>query len=219
MKILDDLHAFVWNNPTANNCNTFLIWGEKKVLVDPGHYHLFSHVRDGLARISLSPEDIDFVFISHAHPDHTEALRVFADTSALIGFPEKEMEFVHNIAPQYREALGIADFEPHVLLQEGDLTIGDLEFQVIHTPGHSPGSLCLYWPGRKALFTGDVVFNQGIGRTDLPAGNGEQLKDSIKRIALLDIEYLLTGHGDIVSGREAVKRNFKIIEDYWFAYI
>jgi glyoxylase-like metal-dependent hydrolase (beta-lactamase superfamily II) len=87
------------------------------------------------------------------------------------------------------------------------------------TPGHSPGSLCLYWPDRKVLFTGDVVFFQGIGRTDLPGGNGTELKKSIQRISQLDTEYLLTGHGEILVGKEAIKENFQKIEAYWFNYL
>jgi glyoxylase-like metal-dependent hydrolase (beta-lactamase superfamily II) len=148
-----------------------------------------------------------------------EGVRIFQDTNAVVAVSSWEMEFIQTVAPHYGEALGIPDFEPGVLLREGDLKVGNLKFEVIHTPGHSPGSICLYWPDRKVLFTGDVVFNQGIGRTDLPGGNGEELKESIRRISRLDVEYLLTGHGDIVSGREAVRENFKIIEDYWFAYL
>jgi glyoxylase-like metal-dependent hydrolase (beta-lactamase superfamily II) len=94
-----------------------------------------------------------------------------------------------------------------------------LTFQVIQTPGHSPGSVCIYWPDKKVLFTGDVAFNQGIGRTDLPGGDGQELKESIKRISLLDVEYLLSGHGDILSGREKVKANFGDIEEMWFPYL
>jgi glyoxylase-like metal-dependent hydrolase (beta-lactamase superfamily II) len=87
------------------------------------------------------------------------------------------------------------------------------------TPGHSPGSLCLYWPDKKALFTGDLVFFQGVGRTDLPGGNGKELKKSIQRISHLDTEYLLTGHGEIVIGQEAIKENFQKIQAYWFNYL
>lgn len=219
MKILEGLDGFLWNNPTANNCNTYLIDGNKKILVDPGHYHLFGHVRDGLCRLSLSPQDIDIVIITHAHPDHMEGIKVFAGTGTTIAIHQAEMDFIKGVAPNYGEALGIPGFEPDVLLKEGDLKVGDLGFEVIHTPGHSPGSICLYWTEKKALFAGDVIFNQGIGRTDLPGGNGEELKDSIKRISQLDLDYVLTGHGDIVSGREAVVNNFKEIEDFWFAYI
>ena len=71
----------------------------------------------------------------------------------------------------------------------------------------------------KTLFTGDVVFNQGIGRTDLPGGDGSELKESIRTISRLNTDYLLTGHGDLVSGAEAVESNFKMIEDYWFSYL
>ncbi|MBW1888668.1 MAG: MBL fold metallo-hydrolase, partial [Deltaproteobacteria bacterium] len=71
----------------------------------------------------------------------------------------------------------------------------------------------------KALFTGDVVFYQGVGRTDIPGGNGKTLKESIKKISRLDLDYLLPGHGEAVSGRDHVKNNFKQIEDFWFAYL
>ena len=219
MKIFDNLHAFLWNNSTENNCNAFFINGEKRILIDPGHYHLFGHVRENLAGLSLSPQEIDIVIITHAHPDHMEGVKIFQDTSTMIAIHAVEMNFINKVAPQYGEALGVSDFEPDILLKEGDLEIGDLNFEVVQTPGHSPGSICLYWSDKKVLFPGDVVFNQGIGRTDLPGGNGEELKESIKKISLLDAEYLLPGHGDIISGREAVKTNFANIERDWFPYL
>jgi glyoxylase-like metal-dependent hydrolase (beta-lactamase superfamily II) len=66
---------------------------------------------------------------------------------------------------------------------------------IFHTPGHSPGSATLYWPAQKALFTGDLIFKEGFGRTDLPGGDSATLKESIKRMAELDVELLLSGHG------------------------
>jgi hydroxyacylglutathione hydrolase len=219
MKILDNLHMFPWNSMTANNCNTYFINGSKRILVDPGHYHLFDHVQGELARLSLSPEDVEMVIITHGHPDHMEGVRIFQGTDIVVAVSALEMEFIQTVAPHYGEALGISGFEPGVLLQEGNLKVDNMDLEVIHTPGHSPGSICLYWPEMKVLFTGDVVFNQGIGRTDLPGGNGAELKESIRRISRLDVEYLLTGHGDIVAGREAVKENFKSIEAFWFAYL
>jgi len=91
--------------------------------------------------------------------------------------------------------------------------------QMFRTPGHSLGSVSLFWPGEKALFTGDVLFRDGLGRTDLPGGNGESLKKSIMGLSSLDAEWLLPGHGDIVSGAAQVKANFKRVEEVWFAYI
>ena len=219
MKIIDDLHGFLWLNPTANNCNTYLINGNKKVLVDPGHDHLFGHVEEGLSKLSISPDEIDLVIITHGHPDHMEGVKRFESLPAMVAIPEGEIDFIRQIVPNYGDTFGVPDFEPDILLQEGDLKVGDLDLQVIHTPGHSPNSICLYWPTKKVLFSGDVAFNQGIGRTDLPGGNGQALKESIKKISRLDIDYLLTGHGEIVSGHDQVKNNFRDIENYWFAYI
>jgi len=219
IKIIDDLYAFIWTNPTTNNCNAFLINGEKKILVDPGHYHLFGHVRDHLEKLSLTPDDIDVVVITHCHPDHMEGVRLFSGTSALIALSQTEMEYIRTTAPHYGDALGMPDFEPSVFLQEGSLEIGTMNFQVFQTPGHSPGSICLYWSDEKVLFTGDVVFNQGVGRTDLAGGNGKALKESIKMLSRLDVEYLLPGHGDIITGKERVQSNFSDIERVWFAYL
>ena len=219
MLVFDNIHIFLWNNSTTNNCNAFFIDGDKKILIDPGHDHLLEHVRDHLGALSLSLEDVDVIIITHGHPDHLEGVRSFRGSSTLIAIHELELEFVKNEASHYVESMGLIDFEPDILLKAGELIIGDIRLQIIHTPGHSPGSFCLYWPDRKALFTGDVVFNQGVGRTDLPGGDGQALKESIRTISQFDVEYLLPGHGEPISGRDLVRSNFADIERVWFEYL
>ena len=210
MKILDGLYGFIWQSASENNCNSFLIDGAKKILVDPGHRHLFQHVKRGLAQIETTPEQIDVVLVTHGHPDHLEMVGSFGPAT-LWAMSRIDYEFVMKYIGSHM------DFPaPAFFLQEGDLVIGDKTFRVILTPGHSPGSVCLYWPEKKVLFTGDVVFSQSIGRTDLPGGSGKQLKESISRLAELDVEVLCPGHGDVVAGRENVKKNFKMIKDFWF---
>ena len=219
MKISENLHGFLWNSMSANNCNAYLIDGPARVLIDPGHAHLFGHVETGLRQLGLGLEDIDLVIATHCHPDHVEAVRLFKSDRTRFGVHETDWNLLRDMGRYLGAALDPSFYVPAFFLEEGDFTVKGLEFQVIHTPGHSPGSISLYWPEQKALFTGDVIFREGLGRPDLPGGDGSTLKKSIKRLAELDVEKLLPGHGDILVGQAEVQMNFQRVEQLWFAYI
>jgi len=221
MHIVNNIHAFIWQSMTANNCNAYLIDGPTRVLIDPGHRSLFNHVESGLRGLGLGIEDIDLIICTHAHPDHIEAVQLFKDRPAQFTLHEVEWQWATTVGKQMSAALGIDmdSFLPDFFLRQGELTLDGLEIEVYHTPGHSPGSVSLYWPTQKALFTGDLVFKDGLGRTDLPGGDGSKLKESIKMLAELEVDYLLPGHMEIVSGAKQVKANFQQIEKFWFGYI
>jgi len=219
MKILENLHGFLWNSMSANNCNTYLIDGPARILIDPGHARLFGHVEAGLRQLGLDYDDIDLVLTTHCHPDHVEAVRLFKDRRTLFGVHETDYVLMKEMGRMLGASLDPEAYVPAFFLEEGDLIIKGLEFQIIHTPGHSPGSVSLYWPEQKALFTGDVIFREGLGRVDLPGGDGSTLKKSIKRLSELKVERLLPGHGDIIRDAALVQSNFRAVEQLWFAYI
>ncbi len=222
MEIFNNLQAFLWQSRTANNCNTYLIDDStSRVLIDPGHSQFFGHVTQGLDQLGLKTDDIDLVICTHAHPDHIEAVQLFKDIPNQFALHEDEWQWAASIGKQMSAAFGIdmASLAPDFFLKEGDISVGGLELNILHTPGHSPGSITIYWPDRKALFTGDLVFKEGLGRTDLPGGNGSKIKESIKRLGSLDVEWLLPGHGEIVSGAENVHKNLTEIEQFYFAYV
>jgi glyoxylase-like metal-dependent hydrolase (beta-lactamase superfamily II) len=221
MKVFNNLHAFIWQSMTANNCNSYLIDGPTRVLIDPGHKNLFAHVEQGLKQLGLSVGDIDLIICTHAHPDHIEAVQLFKEIPTLFTLHQDEWQWAATIGKQMSAAFGIDldALQPDFFLKEGNLSLDNLELEIIHTPGHSPGSATLYWPWQKALFTGDLVFKEGLGRTDLPGGDGSVLKESIKRLTDLDVEWLLPGHGDLISGADAVRKNFDQVEQFYFAYV
>ena len=221
MKITENLHAFIWQSMTQNNCNTYLIDGPTKILIDPGHLNLFGHVREGLNELEIDMDDIGMVIGTHAHPDHVESIQLFKDSPAQITVHELGWQIVKKMMRQFGSGMqaNLESFQPKFFLSEGDLTVNGMDFRVYHTPGHSPGSISIYWIEKKALFTGDLIFKNGIGRTDLPGGNGNELKESVNRLKTLDVEYLLSGHGEVVSGKQAVEQNFEIIERQWFGYL
>jgi hydroxyacylglutathione hydrolase len=215
MQLTDELYAFPWRSFTENNCNSFLIDGPFKILIDPGHQHLFAELRNSLHAIHVGIEDIDLIIATHMHPDHIEAVQSFSSLSTMVAIHEGEYRYFSQKTASFHDFT----IEPDFFLTEGTLKAGDVELEVIHSPGHSPGSICLYWPSHNALFAGDVIFEQGVGRTDLPGGNGEQLKKSISSLSSLNLELLLPGHGEIIRGRENIERNFSLIETMYFGLL
>ncbi|MBU4246176.1 MAG: MBL fold metallo-hydrolase, partial [Nanoarchaeota archaeon] len=94
-------------------------------------------------------------------------------------------------------------------LDDGDLIkSGDLKLKVIHTPGHTKGSICLYDEKNKILFSGDTVFAGSFGRVDFPGSSSREMKQTLEKLSKLEIDKILPGHGEIVwgSGNEVIKR-------------
>lgn len=219
MQVCDHLHAFIWRSMSANNSNCYLIDRSKRILIDPGHTPYFDHVERGLRDLGLTIADIDVVICTHAHPDHIEAVRFFG--ASRFTLHKAEWDLIQSMADYLHRVMGVdaSQFTPDFFLTEGALTVGDITLQVYHTPGHSPGGISLHWPDEGALFTGDLIFKGGLGRTDLPGGNGSQLKASIRRLGCVRADWLLSGHGEVLSGQAAVAANFEAVEAAWFGYV
>lgn len=221
MQLTDDLYAYEWTDYFENNCNSFYIGGNVRALIDPG---LTKHVPALLEKMShngIESKDIRYIINTHSHPDHFEGSEYFYEQNVKIALNKEEMDFLQGSGGKLYGLFGLGAPQAKIdfFLPEGLLTLGDEEFQIIHVPGHSPGSIALYWPRRKALFPGDVIFNQNVGRTDFPGGNGSLLKKSISKLSVLDVEWLLPGHMEIIEGAHNVKNNFKVVVDHIFPYI
>jgi len=141
-------------------------------------------------------------FCTHDHPDHTNGNAAF--------------EQLTGVRPLL---YGDTDPDTGRPIRGGTvLPLGSLEIEILHTPGHSPGAICVYWPERKVLVTGDLLFYRGVGRTDFPGGDGRQLIQSIEKVRRLDVEILLPGHGDMILGKNQIQENFTFIEEnYYFS--
>lgn len=222
MKITDNLFAYPWTSMWENNCNSYYVAGDVRLLIDPGLLISFPELVKGLSRDGIDTETIQSILITHSHPDHFEAIERFADKPDVqILMTAQEARFMEEIGLKFYPAFGldVPEYRIDRELEAGTIQLGGEEFEVIVTPGHSPGSMCLYWPKAKALFSGDLIFSRNVGRTDFPGGDGALLKESIERISQLDIEYLLPGHMEMVVGSDDVKRNFDIVKRSVFPYL
>jgi hydroxyacylglutathione hydrolase len=147
-------------------------------------------------------QDLSIVYVlnTHAHFDHIDAnARIVEATGAPLA--------IHPLDRPLLEASGGAALfglrgqpspTPNQELHDGDeIEVGQLSFQVLHTPGHTPGHVCFYEAAHGVLFDGDVLFRRGVGRADLPGGNWGQLLHSIRQIlfALPEETMVYSGHG------------------------
>ena len=221
MKLDTDLYAYIWKSMAENNSNSYVIGGEVPMVIDPGHQHLVKGLIQQMEKDGLRPKQIQVAIATHGHPDHFEGVSTFAREGAKVGLSPAEEKFLKDVGSQFYAAFGneMPEIRIDFYLEEGELKLGDKTLQVLRTPGHSPGSISLYWPEKKALFTGDVVFPMGVGRTDFPGGDGMLLRDSIERLSQLDAEWLLAGHGEVIRGRSEILRNFSYIRSTYFDYL
>lgn len=214
MKISEHIFVYFWSDQRENNCNSIFIDGKVPLLIDPGLAHRTQSLFDRMQEDGVDFRRIKVLIITHAHPDHFEGTVEFSNRPVKIGLSREEHKFIEDVGrPMYlKHDLKIPDYRLDFYLKDGELNLGKHNFEVLLTPGHSPGSVCLYWPRYKVLFPGDVVFMNGVGRTDLPGGNLRTLGESVERLSKLSVELLVPGHGPAVQGKDQVRRNFELIK-------
>ncbi|MDG5788733.1 MBL fold metallo-hydrolase [Evansella sp. AB-P1] len=188
--------------------NGYVIYDEKTsgIMIDPGG--------DGEKLIHWLMEEkitIKAILLTHAHFDHigaVDAVRNKYDSPVYVHKEEEGWLGNSNLNGsglfQGIEKITVADAD-HLITSESPIVIGNFEFQVFETPGHSPGSVSYYLPNEKIVFSGDVLFHGGVGRTDLPGGDHDTLMDSIhnKMLSLPDETTVANGHGPVTTiGKE-----------------
>jgi glyoxylase-like metal-dependent hydrolase (beta-lactamase superfamily II) len=160
---------------------------------------------------ALTGREVAAVVLTHGHFDHLGAASaVLAATGSPLMVHERDSEMVTSAIANGGAVFGF-DFvapKPDRRLQEGDVVgAGTLRLTVLHTPGHTPGCICLYAEGAEVphLFSGDTLFAGSVGRTDLPGGDAREMRDSIAHLAVLPPETIVhPGHGpDTTIEREA----------------
>ncbi len=188
-------------NPVAEN--TYIIYNEQKhaIIIDPGCY--FDEEKQQLA-LFLSTNGLTPVQLinTHCHLDHVFGNKWVYDILGLELYIHKNEEMVLNFAPQAGQNWGMP-FENyagplHFLKQDDIVKVGTDRLKVLETPGHSPGSISLYCEAQKFVISGDVLFRESIGRTDLPGCNHAALIDSIQQqlMTLPEDVIVYSGHGE-----------------------
>jgi glyoxylase-like metal-dependent hydrolase (beta-lactamase superfamily II) len=173
---------------------------KKAAIVDPG-----GDEDKILAEVEKMGVGVEYIIATHGHPDHVCGIRKIQEaTGAKIVMHAADALFFGK--PEVRDYFSMLGLEPSppvdIEVEEGDLiTIGEENFKVLHTPGHTPGGICLYNP--PDLITGDTLFVGGLGRTDFPGGSDQELLTAIrtKLLVLPPETKVWPGHG--YGGRQS----------------
>ncbi len=192
-------------------CNCSVIGDEstrEAMVIDPG-----DDVEDVLVLIYKHNLQVKQIVITHAHIDHVGgAMKLRAATGAPILLNQNDYALLKMIDMQ---AVWVGMAPPgkveidHSLGQADRVRAGSLDADVIHTPGHTQGSICLYFSAEKKLIAGDTLFAGSIGRTDLPGGSFQKIINSLheKVLALPDDTIVVPGHGPLTTIGEERESN------------
>lgn len=201
--------------------NIYIVTGKKNTVIDCGTGLNNENVLKGLSKI-IDPSEISQIILTHEHYDHVGGVKKILEKSG-----EKTTVMSHPLASEkmskgeslFASLIGgkmpkiNVDFE---LKDNDSVKIGDYNFKVYHTPGHTKGSICLYNKEKKVLFTGDTVFAYGsFGRTDLPGGSMKSLKKSIERLSKLEVAHIYPGHENYIEndGKRHLNLSLKNIKN------
>lgn len=179
--------------------NCYIVQDEETketMVIDPG-----GEVEKITAMLDILQAKLKYIYITHCHGDHIGALQALKEQKGgKILIHRLDAEGLYNKAISLTDYIGMDDvnLEADSRVDDGDLIhIGNLEFRVIHTPGHTAGGTCLYCEKEKLLFSGDTLFHGTWGRTDLPTSSFQDIMDSIinKLLVLPEDTIVYPGHG------------------------
>jgi len=193
------------------HCNCSVVGDEsthEAIVIDPG-----DEIDQILALIRKHHLQVKQIVITHAHIDHVGgAMKLRAATGAPILLNQNDYALLKMLDVQAAwlgmPAPGKVDIDQS-LGQADTVKAGSLSAQVLHTPGHTEGSICLYFPAEHKLIAGDTLFAGSIGRTDLPGGSYEKILHSIhdRVLALPDETIVVPGHGPLTTIGEERESN------------
>lgn len=184
--------------PFATNCYIVVDEESKKSIIIDAPPDSLSSITTYIKSNGLS---LEYIILTHGHIDHiAHAEKLQAETKAKILLHEEDHYWIEP--PDYMLALVAGDyikFVPDISPKDNEkYFVGKYKFEIIHTPGHTKGGICIYFKDNNVLFSGDTLFQESIGRTDLYGGSAKILLESIckKLLILPDDTIVYPGHGD-----------------------
>lgn len=208
-----------WIEGRGFDSNIFLVRDETNLLVDAGTGKNFERVKQKLEGFNIEPENLNVLVNTHCHFDHTGGDSDFLEisccelmasepaTNALRKGDEKT-----TLAGNFGEKMEPLKIS-RILCDGDEIKMGETTLTVVATPGHTQGSISLFEPEEKALFSGDTVFCGGIGRTDLPSSRPAAMKKTLEKLMKMDIEKIYPGHGPVVEkgGHKYIEQAQKLL--------